>query len=122
MPQETEPDPYELLGLGRDATPGDVQQAYRRAAQAAHPDHLPSDPGATDRFAALATAYAMLRDPRRRAAYDRAHPQLTVSHSTPSPRASGSAIRPAWSQAPAAPGRRPALWAGPVHITPPDRR
>jgi len=118
MSREAQPDPYELLGVSRDATPGDVQHAYRRAAQASHPDHLPSDPGAADRFAALTTAYATLRDPRRRAAYDRAHPQLTA---TSSARPSVEPIRPLWSRYPVAPARRPALWAGPVHVTPPGR-
>jgi len=117
MPDEAERDPYELLGVSRDATAGDVQQAYRRAAQASHPDHMPGDPGAADRFAAVSSAYATLRDPRRRAAYDRAHPLLTVRPSPPPPRPSAKVTHPVWS----APPRRPALWAGPVHITPPGR-
>jgi DnaJ domain len=121
MRHEPQPDPYELLGVSRDATPGDVQQAYRRAAQTSHPDRTPSDSGAADRFAALATAYATLRDPRRRAAYDRAHPQLTVQPTARPPKPPVSAILPLMSRHPVDPPRRPALWAGPVHITPPSR-
>lgn len=115
MPQEPHPNPYEVLAISRDATAGEVHRAYRRAARAAHPDRQPDDPGAPVRFAAIASAYETLRDPRRRAAYDRGHPVAA----TPDPPAArhSIAVRILPSQQRLA--GRPALWAGPVHITPP---
>lgn len=59
-------DPYEVLGLGREATREDVAAAYKRAAKAAHPDAGGSD----EKFHQVATAGAVLRDPERRAKYD----------------------------------------------------
>src|SRR5579871_3470701 len=117
--REAQPAPYERLGLRRDATPDAVQQAYRRAARDSHPDRMPGDPDAASRFAAVTDAYETLRDPRRRAAYDAAHPQPTGSILR-----GGPSTHAIWSLSVryvAAPSRRPALWAGPVHITPPRR-
>jgi curved DNA-binding protein CbpA len=124
MSQPPRADPYELLRLSRDATPGEVQQAYRRAARASHPDHMPGDPEAARRFAALTAAYDMLRDPRRRASYDRTHPPIPARPPVyvPAPRMPVNAVHPLRSQPyPLTPGRRPALWAGPVHLAPPRR-
>jgi curved DNA-binding protein CbpA len=67
-------DPYALLGIPRDAPAADVTRAYRRAARATHPDAQAADPSAADRFRNVTNAYETLRDPARRAAYDRAHP------------------------------------------------
>jgi curved DNA-binding protein CbpA len=69
-------DPYSLLGVPRQASAFDISRAYRRAARATHPDARPGDAAAADRFSALNDAYEMLRDPVRRAAYDRAHPDV----------------------------------------------
>lgn len=65
-----EPDHYAVLGLGRGASPADVDRAYRRAARATHPDMHPDDASAADRFHAATMAYETLRDPDRRALYD----------------------------------------------------
>ncbi|MBM4186516.1 MAG: molecular chaperone DnaJ [Gemmatimonadetes bacterium] len=61
---------YELLGVARDASDDDIKKAYRRAAMQYHPDRN-SDPGAEGRFKEIAEAYEVLRDPNKRAAYDR---------------------------------------------------
>jgi curved DNA-binding protein CbpA len=65
-------DPYILLGVPREASGEELARAYRRAARASHPDG--GGPGSAERFRALSDAYEVLRDPRRRAVYDRAHP------------------------------------------------
>jgi curved DNA-binding protein len=61
---------YEVLGVGRDAGPEEVQEAYRRLARRYHPD-VNRDPGAEDRFKEVNEAYSVLSDPRTRARYDR---------------------------------------------------
>jgi curved DNA-binding protein len=66
-------DPYVVLGVRRQASPDEVARAYRRAARATHPDSGGSGAG-SERFRAVNDAYDVLRDPRRRAGYDRLHP------------------------------------------------
>ena len=69
-------DYYGLLGVARGASAADLGRAYRRAARATHPDVHPDDVAAAERFHAVTIAYETLSDPRRRAAYDRAHPTI----------------------------------------------
>ncbi len=64
-------DPYEILGVGRSASPEEIKQAYRRLAKKYHPDRNPGDRTAESRFKDLQAAYEVLGDPRRRADYDR---------------------------------------------------
>lgn len=64
-------DYYELLGVGRDATPEEIKRAFRRLARDTHPDANPDDPEAEHHFREIAQAYEVLSDPQRRAAYDR---------------------------------------------------
>ena len=66
-------DPYDVLGVGRQASRDEIARAYRRAARATHPDSGGSGTGA-ERFQAVSDAYDVLRDPVRRAGYDRLHP------------------------------------------------
>lgn len=63
-------DPYELLGVARDADADTVKKAYRRLARQYHPDVNP-DPDAQERFKEISRAYEVLSDPQKRAAYDR---------------------------------------------------
>ena len=65
-------DPYIVLGVSRQASGEEIARAYRRAARESHPDS--GSAGSADRFRAVSDAYDMLRDPPRRAAYDRSHP------------------------------------------------
>ncbi len=53
-----------LLGLGADASPAQIRQAYRRRALRVHPDHN-ADPDAAGQFQALEKAYAALIRPRQ---------------------------------------------------------
>jgi molecular chaperone DnaJ len=66
-------DPYGVLGLRRQASPDEIARAYRRAARATHPD-TGGEGGGAERFRAVSDAYEVLRDPGRRAGYDRQHP------------------------------------------------
>jgi molecular chaperone DnaJ len=64
-------DYYEVLGLGHDASEGDIKQAYRRLAMKYHPDRNPGDDTAIERFREASEAYEVLTDPQKRSAYDR---------------------------------------------------
>ena len=64
-------DPYELLGVKRDASQKDVQKAYRRLAKKLHPDLNPGNAEAEKQFKEVAAAYDLLSDPERRARFDR---------------------------------------------------
>jgi curved DNA-binding protein len=63
-------DYYEALGVSRDATGDQIQQAFRAQARKYHPD-VNKDPGAEDRFKELNEAYHVLSDPQTRRRYDR---------------------------------------------------
>ena len=64
-------DYYEVLGLKRDAGDQDVKNAFRKLAKEYHPDCRPGDVEAETRFRELNEAYEVLKDPRKRAAFDR---------------------------------------------------
>jgi molecular chaperone DnaJ len=64
-------DPYQVLGLDRSASEGDVRGAFRRLAAQHHPDRNPDDPEAINRFKEVNQAYQILEDPEKRAAWDR---------------------------------------------------
>ena len=59
-------DPYETLGLERDADGDAIKTAYRKAAKTAHPD----SGGDTEEFGRLQACYDLLKDPVRRKVYD----------------------------------------------------
>jgi molecular chaperone DnaJ len=63
-------DYYEVLEIGRGATPEEVKQAYRRLARRYHPD-VSDLSDAEDRFKEINEAYEVLSDPDKRATYDR---------------------------------------------------
>jgi len=64
-------DPYELLGVGRDADDKQVKKAFRALARELHPDVNRHDPEAEAKFKEAAEAYEILSDPQRRQIYDR---------------------------------------------------
>ena len=59
--------PYESLGVGKDATSEQIKSAYRRKAKKTHPDKG----GNTAEFQEVSKAYALLSDPAKRDYYDR---------------------------------------------------
>lgn len=64
-------DYYDLLEVERSCDGSTLKSAYRRLAMRWHPDKNPGDQDAEARFKAISTAYDVLRDPQKRAAYDR---------------------------------------------------
>jgi curved DNA-binding protein CbpA len=62
----TNHDPYQDLGVGRDASPEEIKAAYRRRAKKTHPDAG----GKTEEFQAVNAAYQVLADPARRKHFD----------------------------------------------------
>jgi len=73
MPSREDLDPYVVLGVRRQASPDEIARAFRRAARLTHPDGGGSGAG-SERFRLVSDAYEVLRDPGRRAGYDRLHP------------------------------------------------
>ncbi|MBA3563917.1 MAG: molecular chaperone DnaJ [Gammaproteobacteria bacterium] len=63
-------DYYEILSVPRDVSDADLKKAYRRVAMKCHPDRNPSDLEAEARFKEAKEAFEILKNPRKRAAYD----------------------------------------------------
>ena len=64
-------DYYDVLGVQRAASEQDLKSAFRRLAKDHHPDRNPGDTDAEQKFKELNEAYEVLKDPQKRAAYDR---------------------------------------------------
>jgi molecular chaperone DnaJ len=64
-------DYYEVLGVSRGASEAEIKRAYRQLAMKWHPDRNPGDPTAEAKFKEINQAYEVLKDPQKRAAYDR---------------------------------------------------
>jgi molecular chaperone DnaJ len=72
MSQTSTPrDPYEVLGVERDADEQQIKKAFRALAMELHPDVNAHDPRAEEKFKEAAEANEILSDPERRATYDR---------------------------------------------------
>src|SRR5438477_7488017 len=80
----TQRDYYEILGLTRSATEGEIKKAFRRLARELHPD-VSDAPDAHERFREVAEAYEVLSKPETREVYDRfGHAGLRSGGFTPS--------------------------------------
>ena len=64
-------DYYELLGIARAASDQEIKAAFRRLAKECHPDRCNGDTTSEQRFKEVNEAYEALKDPQKRAAYDR---------------------------------------------------
>ena len=62
---------YETLAVERSASDGEIKAAFRKYAMQCHPDRNPNDKSAEHRFKEINEAYEVLKDPDKRAAYDR---------------------------------------------------
>ncbi|CAO3432031.1 DnaJ C-terminal domain-containing protein [Azospirillum doebereinerae] len=76
-------DPYEMLGVKRDASDDDIRRAYRKLAKKFHPDLNPGDSQAEERFKAVASAHEFLTDPDKRGRYDRGEIDATGAERRP---------------------------------------
>lgn len=63
--------PYEVLGVKKDATEDEIRRVYRNLAKKHHPDLNPGNKQAEARFKEIASAYDLLSDKEKRARYDR---------------------------------------------------
>jgi curved DNA-binding protein CbpA len=102
-------DPYSVLGVSPTATQAEITHAYRRHLRDYHPDRRSgaANSGADERLRQILAAYALLRDPHRRADYDGAHPVRKESKDT-------APIRIPVTRIGSRDDEQPPLWAGPV--------
>ncbi|HEY1066226.1 MAG TPA: J domain-containing protein [Pirellulales bacterium] len=102
-------DYYEVLGVGRTATPEEIQKAFRRLARKLHPDVNPDDKKAKEKFQKLQNAYSVLNDPEKRELYDRygaAFEQYSAAGARPGagPGGPGGGFRPGGAGGPGGQG------------------
>lgn len=64
-------DPYQVLGVDRNASEEDIKKAFRKQAKRWHPDANQDNPGAEARFKEISSAYEILEDPEKRRQFDR---------------------------------------------------
>jgi DnaJ-class molecular chaperone len=64
-------DPYQVLGVGKQASEAEIKKAYRRLAKANHPDAHADNPGKLEAFKEANSAYELLSDAEKRARFDR---------------------------------------------------
>ena len=85
MPTLGEPDYYHILGVGREASPEEIKQAYHRLATHFHPDLHPDNAEAEACLRSLNQAYAVLKDPNNARATIAGAPGDRPSGARPAP-------------------------------------
>lgn len=78
-------DPYEILGVKRDADAAAIRAAYRKLAKRYHPDLNPGKAEAAERFKQINTANDILSDPEKRARFDRGEIDAQGNEKPPQP-------------------------------------
>ncbi|KAJ6604297.1 DnaJ protein [Mycena vulgaris] len=68
-PLRAQKNPYQVLGVAKDATPAEIKKVYFSLARKYHPD-TSTDKGAQDKFVEIQAAYDILKDEQKRQAYD----------------------------------------------------
>ena len=63
-------DYYQILGVNKTASEGEIKKAYRKLAMKYHPDHTKGDKAAEEKFKKISEAYAVLSDKEKRKEYD----------------------------------------------------
>jgi curved DNA-binding protein len=84
-------DYYQTLGVAREATPEQIQAAFRKLARQYHPD-VNKDPGAEEKFKAVGEAYEVLRDSDKRARYDKFGENWRDGQDSPPPNGWGDGV------------------------------
>ena len=117
----TPPDHYATLGVPATATPAQITHAYRTLVRSLHPDTstIPGDTRAP--FTAVTTAYRILHDPARRAAYDQSRHTGSAAQPPQPPARVHVTVHVTVTPAAAPPrpaAREPLLRVGPVRISP----
>jgi len=92
-------DPYAILGVARDASPAQIQGAYRRLAKRYHPD-LQGASTTTDRMQRINQAWAILSNPARRARHESDRSRSATWRSDAWSRAPRSAMQAASASGP----------------------
>jgi DnaJ-class molecular chaperone len=64
-------DPYQALGVAKNAAQADVKKAFRKLAKQYHPDRNPNDPKAKEKFSEINSAYEIVGDEKKRAQFDK---------------------------------------------------
>lgn len=78
-------DPYDVLGVKRDASQEEIRKAYRALARKLHPDLNPGDKTAEERFKAVSSANDILGDAEKRARFDRGEIDAAGNERPPQP-------------------------------------
>lgn len=76
-------DPYEILGVKRDATQKEIQGAFRKLAKKSHPDVNPGDKKAEERFKEISMANEILGDEEKRKRFDRGEIDISGQEQAP---------------------------------------
>lgn len=105
----THHDHYQTLGIAPTASAEEIRLAYRRLAMRWHPDRNPGNQdGAEERFKRIQQAFAVLKEPAARAAYDSERHGARQAHAGRGGQSAPRAARDTWAQAAAAAAQRAA--------------